>query len=89
MADGTQIQSFTVPYDPTDLFSMVHALEFTPDGTALAAAISYEPTRIWRISDGALLRSIERAAGGSLAFTDDGQTLLIGGDNTLYRWAVR
>jgi len=53
----------------------VFSVAFSPDGQILAA-LSDDGVRLWRASDGALLRTIEET-GGSVAFSPDGQTLAV------------
>jgi WD40 repeat protein len=55
----------------------VFALAFAPDGKTLASNAS-GTIHIWRVSDGALLRSIETVNQSALAFSPDGRFLTTG-----------
>src|SRR5262245_10776110 len=61
-----------------------HAVAVSPDGLTLATA-SYEDDtiKLWRVSDGAFLRTLQGAYTGinGIAFTPDGQFIASGGDN--------
>jgi len=62
---------------------------FSPDGQTMASR-SYDNTaRLWRVSDGAPLRTLEGHTGSvsSVAFSPDGQTLASGSrDRTVRLW---
>lgn len=60
----------------------VTSLDFSPDGTLLLAAGPRAPGTLWRVSDGVLLHTFNDPDSGdtlySLAFSDDGQTIVAG-----------
>jgi len=60
----------------------VSALAFSPDGETLAS--SGQTTKLWRISDGELIREFDA---GRLAFSSDGQVLLTAGSRIRF-WNV-
>lgn len=70
----------------------VHGLAFSPHGLMLAASCPDRTIRVWRVSDGTLLRTLERVAGAmlSVAWSPDGKLLASGtteGDVQLWRVA--
>lgn len=61
---------------------------FSPDGQTLAT-VSYSGAKLWRVSDGSLLRSITTEAGKAVAFSPDNQILATGlGSTTVKLWRV-
>jgi WD40 repeat protein len=61
---------------------------FSPDGQTLATA-SYTSAKLWRVSDGSLLRIITPEAGKAVAFSRDNQILATGlGSTTVKLWRV-
>ena len=64
---------------------------FSPDGETLVSSWSGGAVRLWRVSDGSLLHTLEGHNGGlcSLAFTPDGKTLTTASsDGTIRLWGV-
>jgi WD40 repeat protein len=69
----------------------VLSVAFSPDEAILASGLLDKTVRLWRVSDGALLRTLEghTALVLSVAFSPDGQTLASGSwDNTVRLWRV-
>jgi len=61
---------------------------FSPDGQTLAMG-SYSGAKLWRVSDGSLLRIITPEAGKAVAFSPDNQILATGlGSTTVKLWRV-
>ena len=61
---------------------------FSPDGQTLATG-SYSGAKLWRVSDGSLLRNITTEAGKAVAFSPDNQILATGlGSTTVKLWRV-
>ena len=66
----------------------VHSVAFSPDGQTLTSG-SRETVRLWRVSDGTLLRILEGHTDWvlSVAFSPDGQILASGSeDKTVRLW---
>ena len=67
------------------------SIAFAPDGETLASGSQDRKVRLWRASDGTLLRTLEGHTGqvDSVAFAPDGAILASGaGDNTVRLWRV-
>ena len=67
----------------------VHGVAFSPDGQTLASGSWDNTVRLWRVSDGILLRTLEGHTDPvlSVAFSPDGQTLASGSrDKTVRLW---
>jgi WD40 repeat protein len=87
----------------SDLFSirqmLAQGVVFSPDGYGrsaaaplLASGSADNTVRLWRVSDGALLRTLEGHTGSvaSAAFSPDGRLLASGSiDGTVRLWGVR
>ena len=68
-----------------------NSVAFSPDGATLASGSWDETVRLWRVSDGSLLRTLEGHTGPvwSVAFSPDGATLASGSDDgTVRLWGV-
>ena len=66
-------------------------MAFSPDGLTLASGSYDAPVKLWRVSDGALIRTLIGHTSGvlSVAFSPDGQTLASGSrDDTIKLWRV-
>jgi WD40 repeat protein len=71
VSDGTELRRWKV-----DGVYGLHSLAFSPDGEMLAAGSSVGRVRVWRISDGHLLRTLEPGSHvTSVAFSPDGSIL--------------
>lgn len=69
----------------------INAVAFTPDGRIVASASDDGSIKLWRVSNGALLRTLigHNEDVHSIAFTPDGRTLVSGGDDATVRiWRV-
>lgn len=69
----------------------VRALAFSPDGSMLASGSYDNIVRLWRVSDGTLLKELTGHAAWvrSLAFSADGQWLATGSDDDTVRlWSM-
>src|SRR5205809_1111626 len=71
------------------------AVTCSPDGQLLATGSDDQTARLWRMSDGGLLRILKPHPDyhayyiGSLAFTHDGKVLITGSeDHTVRLWRV-
>ncbi len=72
--------------------SRVNAVAVSPDGQCIAAGSDDGVIRLYRMSDGALLRALEGYTNlvRSVAFAPDGETLASGSDdNTVRLWLVK
>jgi sugar lactone lactonase YvrE len=82
----TLAERFFIPSE-----TWVRSISFSPDGQMLASG-SYDPTvRLWRVADGALMRTLEGHTGWvrNVAFSPDGETLASASDdNTVRLWQV-
>lgn len=66
-------------------------MSFLPDGMTLASGSGNGIIRLWRVPDGALLRTLEGHSAGvtSITFSVDGMTLASGSsDRTVRLWQV-
>jgi WD40 repeat protein len=69
----------------------VRSVAFAPDGALLASASGDRTVRLWRVANGALLRTLKghTASVLSVAFAPDGATLVSGSyDRTVRLWRV-
>jgi WD40 repeat protein/serine/threonine protein kinase len=91
------VQAPTGAYpEPLQRGSMRHSrratsVAFSPDGGILASGGLDEAVRLWRTSDGGLVRALSGHSRGvsSVAFSPDGLTLAVGSlDGTLRLWRV-
>ena len=74
-----------------ETLAYVTSVAFSPDGATLASGSDDETVRLWRVADGAPLRTLEGHTDyvRSVAFSPDGATLASGsGDNTVRLWGV-
>lgn len=73
--------------------NFVQAVAISPDGTLVASGSADRTTKIWRASDGALLRTLVQCSGigcrgpNEVVFSPDGQLLATAGSN-LKLWRV-
>jgi len=76
------------PFRLTGHESTVYALAFSPDGQILASADGRGSIRLWRVSDGHLLKILSSSndAITSLAFSPDGAWLLSAGTGRVVRF---
>ncbi|HRI18428.1 MAG TPA: hypothetical protein PL196_07895, partial [Burkholderiaceae bacterium] len=73
VADGTLLLNLPGHSNAT------HAVAFSPDGTLLATGGDDKTAKLWRVSDGALVRTLSQASRvRSLAFSRDGASLAVG-----------
>jgi WD40 repeat protein len=63
---------------------------FSPDGATLASGSDDDTVRLWRVSDGRLLRTLEGHTSSveSVAFSPDGETLASGAWQEIQLWRV-
>ncbi|HRY49635.1 MAG TPA: hypothetical protein P5186_16425 [Candidatus Paceibacterota bacterium] len=69
----------------------INAVAFSPDGSLLASASDDLSIKLWRIADGALVRTCEGHEDDvqAVAFSPDGLTLVSSGkDNTIKVWRI-
>jgi len=69
----------------------VLSVAFSPDGQTLASGSDDTTVRLWQVSDGTLLRTLEGHTDTvlSVAFSPDGQTLASGSwDRTVRLWEL-
>jgi WD40 repeat protein len=75
------------------------SVAFSPDGSMIASGSDDRTIKLWRVSDGELLRTLEEHTGSvtSVAFSPDGSMIASGGgydpvteklDNTIKLWRV-
>jgi len=86
--DVWNISTWTKRYS---LESSGNSMMFSPDNSLLASGSGDSFIRLWRVSDGALLRTLEGHADwvSSVAFSPDGTLLASGsGDKTIRLWRV-
>ena len=71
---------------PSDTW--VRSVAFSPDGATVAAGYYAPEVKLWRVADGALVRTFTGHTSWvrSLAFTPDGATLLTASDDQSVRW---
>ena len=70
----------------------VRSVVFSPDGQLLASGSWDNTVRLWRVRDGALLRTLKGHTAWvfSVVFSPDGRLLASGsGDGTVRLWGVR
>ena len=79
-----------VPLRTLEYHGQVSSVAFSPDGQILASGSSDYTVCLWRVSDGALLRTLEGHADrvSSVAFSPDGQMLASGSVDTVRLWRV-
>lgn len=83
VADGQKIRDFELHGDA------ITDVAFSPDGASVATASLDHFTRIWRVSDGALLVPFSHfGAVQSLAFSPDGANLTTGSTVGIEQWRV-
>jgi len=67
--DGTQLRTLFANTNQVD------SVAFSPDGQTLASAGYNDSTKLWQVSNGALLRPLPVSKARSVAFSPNGQTL--------------
>jgi WD40 repeat protein len=87
VGEGSHQHSY-ISEDTRDLMQTIHTgensvrtIEFSPNGSLLAAVNSFELIQIWRLSDGQVMGELNRGAPNlvdSLAFSPDGERLAAG-----------
>ncbi len=98
--DGGYVRTFTIPYDIDDQTLGVKGAAFSPDGSMLAAAFGeynahqqreFGTVRIWRLSDGAMIRTLSGFMNdaSSVAFSHSGGLIAASSaDKTIRVWNV-
>jgi WD40 repeat protein len=82
ISDGQFSQSLRAHTDD------IYALAFSPDGEILASAGADSTIRLWRVTDGVLLRTIQSGWTVSLSFSPDGTLLASGTNYDVYLWGI-
>ena len=99
ISDGSLIRVLSIPqtsssdvYDENQhLVSSIYSVDFSPDAQMVASGGLDNTVRLWSVSDGRLLQSIQKHTKPvlSVAFSDDGKFLASGSeDGTIYLWKV-
>jgi len=87
---GALLRTLPVAGD-TEHASAVISVAISPDGETLASGNVDSTIKVWRLSDGALLRTLTGHTGsvGSVAISPDGETLVSGSeDSTIKVWRL-
>lgn len=89
--DGSHVRTWTAHDYVSGVDGATRSVAFSPDGTLLASGGVDRTVKLWRVSDGSLVRTMTGHTDfvNVVVFSPDGQTLLSGsGDQTVRFWRV-
>ena len=81
----------TLEMPPSDVYNAVIAVAFSPDGHFVAAGSKDRTARVWDVSDGRLVATLQGHSGfvNQVLFTPDSQGLVTSSvDGTVRRWRI-